>query len=493
MAGSFFARLSRRYGPPVDPRARREFLKASMAASAGLLLSNSAGWAQNTKKSGKKVLVIGAGFAGLACAHELKSAGYDVMVLEARNRLGGRVVSFKDLVPEKNVEGGGELIGSNHPTWVAYSQKFGLEFLDVTEDEDLVMPIVLNGKTLSGEEGGKLYEEMDEAFGRLNAKAEPIDDEQPWKSPNAATLDKANMGAWIAQLEVSEACRTAITVQLASDNGVAVERQSFLAMLASIKGGGLEKYWTDSEVYRCKGGNQQLAAKLAEAIGAAQVQLGLPVTSVKISDSGVQVVCRDGKKFEADDVVLATAPSVWKKIEFSPALPANLQPQMGVNTKYLMAFKERFWKEKKQAPDALTDGVFSQIWEGTDNQEGDMGAALVGFSGGPSAEQIRKIPAERRDATLAGIMEKLYPDFKANLLKTRLMDWPSDPLTLASYSFPAPGQITAIGPLLYKGLGRLHFAGEHTSYRFVGYMEGALDSGVSLATRLAKRDGVLKE
>jgi hypothetical protein len=71
------------------------------------------------------------------------------------------------------------------------------------------------------------------------------------------------------------------------------------------------------------------------------------------------------------------------------------------------------------------------------------------------------------------------------------MDWPNDPWTQSGYSFPAPGQVTTVGPIMYKGLGHLHFAGEHTSYKFVGYMEGALNSGAALAQRLAKRDGVV--
>ena len=72
------------------------------------------------------------------------------------------------------------------------------------------------------------------------------------------------------------------------------------------------------------------------------------------------------------------------------------------------------------------------------------------------------------------------------------MDWPGDPWTGASYSFPAPGQVTTVGPVLHAGLGRLHFAGEHACYQFVGYMEGALHSGAALAKRLAVRDGFIK-
>ena len=72
------------------------------------------------------------------------------------------------------------------------------------------------------------------------------------------------------------------------------------------------------------------------------------------------------------------------------------------------------------------------------------------------------------------------------------MDWPSDPWTKASYSFPGPGQVTSQGPTLREGIGRLHFAGEYTSYAFMGYMEGALESGEAVARRIAVKDGVAK-
>jgi monoamine oxidase len=71
------------------------------------------------------------------------------------------------------------------------------------------------------------------------------------------------------------------------------------------------------------------------------------------------------------------------------------------------------------------------------------------------------------------------------------MVWPDEEFTQAGYSFPAPGQVTTVGPLLAKGMGRLHFAGEHACYKFVGYMEGALSSGAALAKRIAQRDGIL--
>ena len=119
-----FRRLHRRYGTP-DGITRREMLQRSLAAAAGVLISERVGLLNAQGKPGR-VVVIGAGFSGLAAAYELSRAGYVVTVVEARNRVGGRVISFSDLVPGKNVEGGGELIGSNHPTWVAYAKQFRL-------------------------------------------------------------------------------------------------------------------------------------------------------------------------------------------------------------------------------------------------------------------------------------------------------------------------------------------------------------------------------
>src|SRR5436190_21298934 len=158
MARSLYGLLARKYGPRVDGATRRDFLKATLAASAGLMLSRM-GYAETpAKKNGLRVAIIGAGFSGLACAYELLTAGYDVTVIEARDRVGGRVLSFGDLVPKKNVEGGGELIGSNHPHWVAYKEKFGLEFLDVTEGEEgSASPLLINGELIDSKRAEELY------------------------------------------------------------------------------------------------------------------------------------------------------------------------------------------------------------------------------------------------------------------------------------------------------------------------------------------------
>ncbi len=483
---NLYSQLHRRYGKP-DGISRRDMIQRSLAAAGALLLSDRFGL--SAQKTAGRVVVIGAGFSGLAAAYELSRAGYDVTVAEARNRVGGRVISFSDLVPGKNVEGGGELIGSNHPTWVGYAKQFGLEFLDI-EEEDLEFPIVLNGKRLSADESEKLWEELEKVFNTLVVDAAKVDADQPWTAANAAALDRRTLASFISASDASPACKAGLRAMMTADNGVLTEWQSYLGNLAMVKGGGLEKYWTESEVYRCKGGNQQLARKLVTAIGAPRVLTRTPVSSVAVTDRGVRVTLVSGKVLEADHVILTAPPPVWNKIAFDPLLPAGLAPQMGTNVKCLIGVKGTFWRRGELAPELLSDGPVSMTWHATDGQPG-AGEAFTCFSGGPPADQCREWGAQRIENYLADL-EKVYRGIRSSYVRARFMDWPGDAWVKASYSFPAPGQVTAQGPTLRDGIGRLHFAGEYASYAFIGFMEGALNSGAAVARRIAMRDGVVK-
>jgi monoamine oxidase len=483
---NLYSQLQRRYGMP-DGISRRDMIQRSLAAAGALLLSDRFGI--SAQRTAGRVVVIGAGFRGLAAAYELSRAGYDVTVAEARNRVGGRVISFSDLVPGKNVEGGGELIGSNHPAWVGYAKQFGLEFLDITE-EDLEFPIVLNGKRLSGDESEALWEEMEKAFNTLVVDAAKVDADQPWTAPDAAALDRRTLASFISALDASPLCKTGLRAMMTADNGVITEWQSYLGNLAMVKGGGLEKYWSESEVYRCKGGNQQLARKLVAAIGASRVLTRTPVASIAVADRGVRVTLVNGKVLEADHAILTAPPPVWNKIAIDPALPPGLAPQMGTNVKCLIGVRGAFWRRGDLAPELLSDGPVNMTWHATDGQPG-AGEGFTCFSGGPYADQCREWGAQRIENYLAAL-EKVYRGIRPSYVRARFMDWPADPWVKASYSFPAPGQVTAQGPTLREGIGRLHFAGEYASYAFIGFMEGALHSGAAVARRIAARDGVVK-
>jgi monoamine oxidase len=465
-------------------------LRTSLAAAAGLLLSERA---TLFGQQGKRVIVVGAGFSGLTAAYELSSAGYNVTVVEARNRVGGRVISFSDVVGNKIVEGGGELIGSNHPAWIAYAKRFNLEFIDVSEDPELEAPVVLQGRKLSSDDSDALWKELEAAVGSINADAARIaDPDRPWTTPGADALDRRTLASWIHGLQASDRCKAAIDAMMMADNGIKTEWQSYLGNLAMVKGHGLEKYWTDTEVYRCKGGGQQLARKLAAAVGSAKVLLSTPVDAIAVDANLARVKLANGRMLEAEDVVLTVPPPVWNRIAFDPPLPATLSPQMANNVKCIIAVKDRFWRRAELAPDLLSDGPINLTWDATDGQPGP-GAALTAFSGGPSADTCRAWPAASRIERHVAELEKVYRGIRPAFVKGRFMDWPADIWVKGSYSFPSPGEVTAMGPLLWKEDSRLHFAGEYSSYAFMGYMEGALHSGALVARRIAERDGAVRK
>jgi len=483
MSQSLFARLSQRY-EPQSQLDRREFLKRALAATTGLLISASDGWSArpSPRRGTRRFVVIGAGFSGLACAHELKSAGHHVTVLESRNRVGGRVLTFGNLVKGKSVEGGGEFIGTNHPTWLAYSKKFGLKLFVSGEDENADQPLLLEGKRLSAKEAKALFEEMKVLNKHMTSDAVSVNADEPWNTQGAAELDHKSLGHWLRDVSASRLCKLAFGSQLASNNAAPLNDQSYLGNLALVKGGGLEKYWTDSETLHCRGGNQGLAEKLAHALGA-NIHMETPVTHITTTNTSVSVRAASGEMFEGDDVIVAVPPSVWHRIKIEPALPHALRPQMGTAVKYMSVVNSRFWQDGHLGPNAASDGMLAMTWDATAAQPGRE-AVLMAFSGGPAAKICRKRWSRNGSIAFREELQKFYPEYQKHFVKSAFMDWPSDQWTQAGYSFPAPGQVTAMGPILRSGIGRLHFAGEHACYKFVGYMEGALNSGVALARRL---------
>jgi len=197
MRRSLYGRLRSRFGTPISPVTRREFLKGSIAAGTALLLSGPHLLMQRARPTGKSIIL--AGLAGLTAAYELKAAGYDVTLLEARDRV----------------------------------------------------------------------------LGSIGADAGPVLDDTPWDSPNAKTLDLMTIPDKVMSVDAPEIAKKAIIGDFVSETGVPSDRQSYLALLAAVKGGSMEKYWTETEVYHCKDGNQQLAQKLAAEIGAERILLNM--------------------------------------------------------------------------------------------------------------------------------------------------------------------------------------------------------------------------
>jgi monoamine oxidase len=303
---------------------RRRMMRATVAGIVASLAGCATTSALQTpsRSVGKRVVVIGAGFSGLYAAQQLAVAGYDVTVLEARGRVGGRVVSISNLLPGRTIEGGGEWIGANHPHWQALAQAMGLKMREAGDDEGLAIRYKLDGKILTEKEVESVDADLERVEQEMTKLAQPVLAAEAWKSPDAKKLDEMSLRAYLESLKLSEVGLKVAETIFAADNGMPTKDQSLLGNLAMIAGGGGESYWTDSEVYRCDGGNQMLAKKLAEQLGD-RVKLNQPVRKILVEKDKCGVWVGVDNPIECDDLILAIPPSLWGKMEISPALPAE--------------------------------------------------------------------------------------------------------------------------------------------------------------------------
>ena len=479
---------------------RRDFLRRGGAAAVSAATMSSLGFittgcANNKDETpagaGLRVVIIGAGFAGLACADQLKRRGAEVTVLEASDRPGGRVFTDRQFIPGKNVELGGEFIGSNHPTWLAYVKKYKLKLDELAESEGDTA-LVLGGQLVPTERADALFEEVDKAQAELIRMSESIDPIRPWTAKNAKELDATSFADAIARMSISDEAKKLISVLEESDQGVPTEKMSLLGYLALVNGHGGKDYYEITEDYRLLGGNDGLATAMGNALREHIVYKAVAVALERRQD-GVTVKTNDGKSYDAHAVVVAIPPSVWNTVQFTPKLDPALRPQMGSNVKLLTVLDKPVWEETKRSPDMESDGLINLTWVSADGKGGaDDPIGFTFFSGGQYSEKLRAInpPNERVRQAVASV-STAYPGLSDHIKKDRFMDWPAHPRAKASYSFPAPGQVTAFGPALVDGisdgLAPLRFAGEHTAYGFIGYMEGALRSGVRVAKDLVNQ------
>ena len=452
------------------------------------LLSDSAQATDVVPKKIPRIGIIGAGFGGLACAYELSAVGYSVEVFEARNRLGGRVHSVPEFAPGQMVEYGAELIGSNHPLWLKYAEKFKIE-LTLLGGEEEDPDLILQGERYTGENAKSLREEIERGHDELARDADIAIWDEPWNTPDAERFDKMSLADRIAAMKTSDRTKHALSTEFLMDMACAPAKMNYLALMCVIKAHGVSKYWTETETYRCADGSQVLASRLAAGMKNGHVHLDCPVTRISSTSDKITVRLRDGREFDFDDVILTVPPSVWGRIEFDPPLPKELQPQMGSATKFITAVSKQYWLPQRTA-DMMTDTLLGMTWEGDGVPDND-GGILVSFAGGTLAEQIHALPFAEQTPMLRRKFEELLPGYAQHHAKSEFVDWLGDPWTQGGYSFPLPGRFLQQARFLRQGIGRLHFAGEHASNGFMGFMEGGLHSGVSVALRLAERDSVV--
>jgi monoamine oxidase len=476
MPGSLFRILQRRYGGPQQSLA--QIRGGIVAAGAPFSVP-----ADPSLGGGKTVTVVGAGFAGLMAASWLRDNGFDVTVLEARDRVGGRVWSVHDFVADRIIERGAELIGANHPLWLKLAREYALGLSVLTDDDEftsatLRQPLFLKGSLIQPEEASTLYEEMDGVFRRISEDASAIKDpDRPWESPVADEWDKLSVAAVLRSRGVpdNELLWAAVSCQLENDQAARLEDQSYLGLTALVRGGQLGDdtmaFWTKSEIFRCEAGNQQLAVELARPL---KVVLSSPVTTIAIGSSNVVVKAESGD-YTSDYVVLAIPQPLWSRIKITPQVPLELHISTGSAVKYLSEVGSRFWLLRSLAPSGMSDQL-GMTWEGTDNQMGSQAIELSVFAGGPLAEEARRSPST--DRYFNEHLTQMFPGYIEYARRRVFADWPGDDWSLCGYSCPGPGQVTKAAPRLAEMFeGRMAFAGEHTIMKMFGYMEGGLQSG----------------
>lgn len=514
MARSLYARLDQRFGSKQPAFQRQRDLQNRIANFSQQLETHVMFAPEKTEKK-TRVAVVGAGFAGLMAGHSL-SRTCNVDVFEARDRVGGRVWTQFHASSHRAIEAGAELIGYNHPTWLMLAKRFGLGLTVLTTEDaftslDLEMPLSLNGQMLSPKQTKQVYDEMEPVIAKICAEARKLSDPYKcWDAPNSHDLDNTSLAGWIEKQDCSVLAKRALEAQFANTNGVPTHRQSFLANLAAIRGGGLhgkpDDYFTQSETVKCEQGNQTLALRLAESIVAAggEVATSAPISIIDIRADKVVLKSQAGQELEFDYVVLAIPPSLWPttsspgEITITPPIPPEFRVSMGFAVKYLSELKGRFWFGAGLSPNGMSESI-GMTWDGTDNQiqMPDQTVELSLFAGGHAAKTaidvLDRSDERELNAYYARELEKLFAGYSSNLAgEPKFICWPADRWTKAGYSCPAPGEVTRIGPFLNRPFhDRLVFAGEHCCLPFFGYMEGALQSGLAAASTIVRNEGLV--
>jgi monoamine oxidase len=422
------------------------------------------------------VAVLGAGLAGLAAARDLMRAGADVIVLEARQRPGGRVEGAT-LTDGRTVQMGGEVIGSAHTAYRALAAELGLDL----EPSYVAEPGEMSWGLYDGVHVGDGLPWMTDAerddgariadaFHRLAAT---VDAEDPWSHPEAAALDAMSVGDWLRAEGALPAVRRRheLAALSLSENGP--DRSSLLAALrkhAWLPGDAV--YDLDAwEGLRCAQGSAAVALAMAAELGP-RLRLGTPVVSVAIAPSGCEIGLASGETVAAETVVCAIPAGPLRAIAVTGLSPARLDSlraqRQALAAKVVVAYREPFWRVNGQNGLAESEWLFGSTWP-----QGDGVLSLL-VPPERLAMFLSLAPAARRDEVLRRLAQLYGPaarDPDASLDRA----WGTDPYTLGYIAAWAPGDLHRIGPLHGTHEPPFYVAG--SDHWLAGYMEGAVRTG----------------
>lgn len=440
------------------------------------------------------VCVIGAGFSGLTAARKLAAAGKRVLILDARERVGGRgfTKQAKDGTP---VDVGGQWVGPTQLRLLSLLEELGVgTYKQYTEGNNLLH---IHGKLKQfkgaiPKVGPAALLDLQRLIWKVNGLAKSIDSEQPWLSPNAPQQDAQSVAGWMQQHVYSKSAASLLTIAVNAVFAAEPEELSFLYFLQYVKSaGGLEaliEAENGAQDSRVIGGMGNLATTLAEKAVSAGVTLvtNAAVSKVLAMADQVRILTKDSM-YAADRVIVAMSPSDASGIEWSPALPIKRQRlmqnmPMGSAIKIISIYPTPFWREQGLSGEMVTDtGPLRMSFDVTPpsiNQQAPSSGALVGFILGNQAREWSDRPAAERQLAVLKQLTGYFGEAALSPIDYIEKDWCADEWTKGCYVGLMPaGVMSQYGAQLRPACGRIHWAGTETATEWAGYFDGAIQAG----------------
>jgi monoamine oxidase len=440
-----------------------------------------------------EVIVVGAGMAGLKAARELADLGCGVIVVEADDRVGGRLKASR--VAGAVADVGGQWVGARHHTLLAEAARLGIATYPQYAEGKVMLQ--LTGKMVASRGDVPAMPPLAlvelarlQRLWRRDMLTVPA--EAPWTAPKAAEWDGMTLESWIRRHLRTASARA--FARLVSRGAWAMEagQASYLWFLDALRGnGGLEHLMeVEGGLLDAKfvGGMHQIAARLARELGEAVV---LNAPARRISQDGERVtVTTDKGDFTGRFAIVAVPPGPAQRIEFQPHLPAardGLQQRMpmGAIIKIAVAYGEPFWRAAGLSGQGATaDDLLGIVMD--DVRDGGPAVLLAFIEGARALEMSAAGKGARRTAVVAALTRMFGPR-AAEPLGYEDNDWTLEPWTHGYVGAMGPGVMTRFGPALREPVGRLHWAGTETSVEWAGCIEGALLSGLRAAGEVSRR------
>jgi monoamine oxidase len=448
---------------------RRKFLTRASVAAVGMIAASKA--LRVAASTPAKIVILGAGFAGLSAAYLLSKQGISATILEARSRIGGRVFSHTiDSTDKLVVELGAEWVGASHKRVIELCQELGLELKNNQFDTHLIYK-------------GRYFDQNSWDYSESCQKKiqEILDAYSNLSEANKAELDRMDWWRYLVNNGIGGQDLDLRELLDSTDFGESIRHVSALAALSEYA----ESSKKNEMDYKIVGGNHQLAQAMAAKIGTEKILLNHKVVSVTQSGETVTITCENGFKIEANKIICTLPTFAISQINWEPMLPHDKREainalQYSRINKNALLYNQRFWKD--ESFDLATDILPHYFYHATKNQPAQKGA-LISYTIGDKADVFARQSDEWRSRVVNDALKPAFGDTQSHLLSQASYYWGNDNFSRGAYAIYRPGQWFTIRPILERKFENIHFAGEHLA-DWQGFMEGAVNTGEAAAQQI---------